>query len=127
MSNRTTPTEELSPLLGPQRPESYQTLVANEDTSNVNGKVAPRVSLVWILAALLFTVFLGGLDGTLSDGHSWTRLNSRNRRNYCHGTALSYRCTLQSIKSIVLHRDFVLSVCALLHAIIRETIRDSWM
>jgi len=127
MSNPTTPAEELSPLLGHKRPESYQTLVVNEDTSNVNGKVASRVSLVWILAALLFTVFLGALDGTLSDGYDWTQLNSRNRRNYCHNIALSYRCTLQSIESIVLHCDFVFSVRPLLHAIIRETIRNSWM
>ena len=123
MPNRTTPAEETSPLLGHQRPESYQT---NGDTSTVNDKVVPRLSLVWILAALWSAVFLSALDGTLSNGYNWTQLHSRNHRNRCRNITLSYRCTLQSIESIVLHRDFVFAVCMLLHAIVRETIRHSW-
>lgn len=62
MSGRTTPNEETRPLLGDQRTESHQTLVANE---NAPKEEAPRVSLVWILAALWSAVFLSALDGTL--------------------------------------------------------------
>ena len=65
MSGRTTPDEETSPLLGHQRTDSYQTLVANENTPRVSDKEAPRVCLVWVLAALWSAVFLGALDGML--------------------------------------------------------------
>jgi MFS family permease len=76
MSSRTTPVEDTSPLLGHQRTESYQTLVTNGDTPKANDKEAPRVSLVWILAALWSAVFLGALDGTsfrrlVTTGHSY--------------------------------------------------------
>jgi len=65
MSGQTTPVEETCPLLGHQRTESYQTLVANGNTPRAKDQEAPRASLVWILAALWSAVFLGALDGTL--------------------------------------------------------------
>lgn len=65
MSGRTTPDEETSPLLGDQRVESYQTLVANENTPKTNDGEVPRVNLPWVLAGLWSAVFLGALDGTL--------------------------------------------------------------
>ena len=76
MSSRTTPAEETSPLVGDQRTESYQTLPTNENTPKAYDKEAPKVSLVWILAALWSAVFLGALDGTLfrrfsATGHNY--------------------------------------------------------
>ena len=63
MSGRTTPDEETSPLLGNQRSESYQTLVADGHTQKVNDTEPPKVGLAWILAGLWSAVFLGALDG----------------------------------------------------------------
>ena len=63
MSVRTTPDEETSPLLGNQRTESYQTLVADGHTPKVTDTKPPRVALTWILAGLWSAVFLGALDG----------------------------------------------------------------
>lgn len=63
MSGQTTPGEETTPLLGSQRSESYQTLVADGNTLKANDKEAPRLNLVWVLAALWSAVFLGALDG----------------------------------------------------------------
>jgi len=65
MSGRTTPDEETSPLLGNQRTESYQTLVANGPTPKADDEEPPSVSLAWVLAGLWSAVFLGALDGTL--------------------------------------------------------------
>lgn len=66
MSGQKILVEETSPLLGPQRTESYQTLVPNENTRGSDDKEAPRVAIVWILVALWSAVFLGALDGVLS-------------------------------------------------------------
>ena len=63
MSGRTTPDEETTPLLGTQRTESYQTLVADGHTPKVNDTGPPRAGLAWILAGLWSAVFLGALDG----------------------------------------------------------------
>lgn len=77
MSGRTTPDEETSPLLGAgTRTESYQTLVAHENTPGTNDKEPPGPSLVWVLAGLWSAVFLGALDGAslrrfLQTGHSY--------------------------------------------------------
>lgn len=81
MSGPTTPDEETSPLLGHQRTESYQTLVADENTPRASDKEAPGVNLVWILVALWSAVFLGALDGMLFrqlviTGHSYIHVTT---------------------------------------------------
>lgn len=64
MSDRTTPDDETSLLLDRQRPESYQTLVNNENTPGTDKKTSGS-NLAWVLAALWSAVFLGALDGML--------------------------------------------------------------
>ena len=63
MSGQTTPNQETSPLLGNQRTESYQTLVAHGGTPKGDDKEPPRASIAWVLAGLWSAVFLGALDG----------------------------------------------------------------
>ena len=65
MACRATSYDETSPLLGHQREDSRQTLVANEDIRKADDKETPVRSLVWILVAVWSAVFLGALDGTL--------------------------------------------------------------
>ena len=129
ISGRTTLIEETGPLLRRQRTErSYQTLVVNGNTPKVNDKVAPRVSHVLMLVVLWSALFFWFIGWYVIPPISCnlTQLYPCKHRNYCRDVALSHRCTLQSIKSIVLHRDCLSAVCILLHAIIQGTIGHSW-
>ena len=62
MADRRTPRDETSPLLGEQGTGSHETLVTNENVQ-VTDKGAAGADLVWILAAIWSSVFLGALDG----------------------------------------------------------------
>ena len=98
MTGQRTLDDETSPLLGHQRSESDQTLVANENTQKTDDKKASGGSLVWILAAVWSAIFLCALDGTLprstvSTGH------------YTCATQepLSRRCSPQSAHTSIVH------------------------
>ena len=114
MACRATSYDETSPLLGHQREDSRQTLVANEDIRKADDKETPVRSLVWTLVAVWSAVFLGALDGTLP------RPSVPTGRSYTYVTTGTVVATLlspigayfnRSHQSSYIGTSYLLSVC----------------
>ena len=113
MTGQTTSDDETSPLMGHQRTESDQTLVANENTQKTDDKKASGGSLVWILAAVWSAIFLCALDGMLPRSTVSTR-------HYNYATTGTIVATLlspigayfnRSHQSSYIGTSYLLSVC----------------